>query len=104
MRDEQTFPDEKKTRAYRKGNPLTSTERKDRYNIRMRETHKLINLYVENDVKTHIESMCREGGLTQSELIGLLVMAKVKSENKKARVLKNKNADCKNSKKEDKER
>ena len=60
-------------RAYRKGTPLSVTERKMRSVSRKKETHKPVNVFIRNALKDKLDTLCQEHGLTQAEAIELLL-------------------------------
>ncbi|WP_300002326.1 replication regulatory protein RepA [uncultured Cedecea sp.] len=60
-------------RAYRKGTPLSVSERKMRSVSRKRETHKPLNVFIGNSHKEKLDAFCQENGLTQAEAIELLI-------------------------------
>lgn len=63
----------KAKRSYRKGDPLSVNERKSVSLARKRETHKAINVYVLNSLKVKLEEFCKAGGVSQSEMIEMLI-------------------------------
>lgn len=56
-------------RAYRKGNPLTGAEKQRMSVSRKKETHKAINVFIQNDLKNELLQICEDSGLTQTEMI-----------------------------------
>jgi Replication regulatory protein RepB. len=56
-------------RAYRKGNPLSATERQQAAIARKRSTHKEVKIFVENTLKNRLVEMCEADGVTQAEMI-----------------------------------
>ncbi|HBH6890251.1 replication regulatory protein RepA [Serratia bockelmannii] len=60
-------------RGYRKGSPLSVTERKTRSVSRKRETHKPVNVFIRNALKDKLDALCKECGLTQAEAIERLL-------------------------------
>ncbi|MCP9269160.1 replication regulatory protein RepA [Xenorhabdus sp. XENO-1] len=60
-------------RPYRKGSPLTVTERQQALIARRKETHKEIKVYVSSELKSLFQSMCETQGITQAEMIGRLI-------------------------------
>lgn len=60
-------------RAYRKGTPLSASERKMHSVSRKRETHKPVNVFIRNALKDKLDALCHECGLTQAEAIELLL-------------------------------
>ena len=63
----------KEKRAYRKGNPLSETERQLASIARKRETHKLVNVFLRNPMKDRLLHLCQQEGLTQGEMIEKLI-------------------------------
>lgn len=60
-------------RPYRKGSPMTAVERQQAHIAKRKETHKELRVYVENSLKHELELMCKQNGVTQSEMIELLI-------------------------------
>lgn len=67
-------------RAYRKGTPLSPSERKMHSVSRKRETHKPVNVFIRNALKDKLDALCQELGLTQAEVIELLLEREVGGE------------------------
>ena len=67
-------------RAYRKGTPLSVSERKMRSVSRKRETHKPVNVFIQNEHKAKLDAFCQENGLTQAEAIELLIQRELSCE------------------------
>ncbi|MFQ6247261.1 replication regulatory protein RepA [Yersinia enterocolitica] len=63
----------KPKRPYRKGQPLSVSERKLRSVSRKRDTHKAITVFIQNKQKDKLDMFCAEYGLTQAEVIELLI-------------------------------
>lgn len=63
----------KAKRSYRKGDPLSVNERKSVSLARKRETHKAINVYVLNSLKGKLEEFCKAEGVSQSQMIEMLI-------------------------------
>ncbi len=63
----------KTKRSYRKGDPLSTNERKSVSLARKRKTHKAINVYVLNPLKVKLEEFCKTEGVSQSEMIAILI-------------------------------
>ena len=63
----------KQKRSYQKGRPMTDYERKRASLIRKSETHKNLNVYIQNSLKDSLVSFCEEDGLTQAEFIEQLL-------------------------------
>ncbi|UIN02552.1 replication regulatory protein RepA [Yersinia ruckeri] len=59
----------RKKRPYRKGSPMTAVERQQIHIAKRKETHKELRVYVENSLKHELELMCKQNGVTQSEMI-----------------------------------
>lgn len=60
-------------RAYRKGNPLSSAEKKRLSVSRKKETHKVINLQILNERKDELQFICQKEGMTQAEVVQMLI-------------------------------
>ncbi|EJP7814079.1 TPA: replication regulatory protein RepA [Escherichia coli] len=63
----------KEKRVYRKGHPLSVSERQQSFVARKRETHKEIKILVPKELKRKFQEMCAESGLTQAELFSRLI-------------------------------
>ncbi|WP_253030739.1 replication regulatory protein RepA [Escherichia coli] len=63
----------KEKRVYRKGHPLSASERQQSFVARKRETHKEIKILVPKELKNKFQEMCAESGLTQAELFSRLI-------------------------------
>lgn len=63
----------KTKRAYRKGNPMSATERQLAAVARKRETHKEVNVFIKNPMKDQLLQLCEEEGLTQGQMIEKLI-------------------------------
>ncbi|EJD7217382.1 TPA: replication regulatory protein RepA [Escherichia coli] len=63
----------KEKRTYRKGNPMSATERQLAAIARKRETHKELKVFVKNPLKDQIIEICEEEGLTQAQFIESLL-------------------------------
>lgn len=63
----------KEKRQYRKGNPMSATERQLAAIARKRETHKELKVFVKNPLKDQVIAICEEEGLTQAEFIESLL-------------------------------
>jgi len=63
----------KPKRQYRKGQPLTASERQLASVARKRETHKEIKVFVRNALKDRMLEVCEAEGLTQSQFIEKLL-------------------------------
>lgn len=67
---ENAVPSSSKTkRPYRKGNPLSLSERQQASLARKRETHKELRVFLPNELKNLLQVMCEAEGLTQAEMI-----------------------------------
>ncbi|EPR9735011.1 replication regulatory protein RepA [Enterobacter bugandensis] len=67
-------------RAYRKGAPLSPSERKMHSVSRKRQTHKPVNVFIRNALKDKLDAICQEYGLTQAEAIELLLEREISGE------------------------
>lgn len=56
-------------RVYRKGNPLTGAEKQRISVSRKKETHKAINVFIQIELKDELTQLCKDSGLTQTEMI-----------------------------------
>lgn len=63
----------KAKRGYRKGNPMSATERQLAAIARKRETHKEVNVFIRNPMKELLQKLCEEEGLTQGQMIEKLI-------------------------------
>lgn len=63
----------KEKRTYRKGNPMSATERQLATIARKRETHKELKVFVKNPLKDQVIAICEEEGLTQAQFIESLL-------------------------------
>ncbi|MGL6013772.1 MAG: replication regulatory protein RepA [Shewanella oncorhynchi] len=63
----------KTKRTYRKGNPLSVSERQQALVARRKETHKEIKVYVHSDLKSRLQNLCEAKGLSQAEMISRLI-------------------------------
>jgi hypothetical protein len=71
--DSSVTPSSKEKRQYRKGNPLSPSERQQSHVAKLKETHKEIRVFVEKSLKTELELLCTNEGLTQSAMIEKLI-------------------------------
>lgn len=71
-RDSVTSSTAKKNSRDRK-NPASDKERTQAYQARMRETHKVLRVYLENEVKDALVGLCQDEGISQSELLERLI-------------------------------
>jgi hypothetical protein len=60
-------------RLYRKGHPMSASERQQSFVARKRETHKEIKVLVPNDLKSKFQEMCATSGLSQAEMFIRLI-------------------------------
>lgn len=63
----------KTKRIYRKGNPMSPSERQQALVARKKETHKEIRVYVQSDLKNNLQRLCEAEGVTQTEMIETLI-------------------------------
>lgn len=63
----------KTKRAYRKGQPLSGTERQLASIARKRVSQKEIKVFVEPDVKAMLMEMCKEEGVSQADVLQRLI-------------------------------
>ncbi|EOS92867.1 replication regulatory protein RepA [Erwinia tracheiphila] len=73
----------KEKRAYRKGNPMSATERQLAAIARKRETHKEVNVFIRNPMKAQLLHLCKQEGLTQGEMIEKLIQIETKRRGEK---------------------
>jgi len=60
-------------RAYRKGKPMSASERQLAAIARKRETHKEVKVFIKNPLKDLMVEICEKEGLTQAQFIESLV-------------------------------
>ncbi|EOM9132945.1 replication regulatory protein RepA [Escherichia coli] len=60
-------------RPYRKGNPLSAAERQQKAVARKKATHKEVRVFVRDSLKSQLQLMCENEGLTQAEMIERLI-------------------------------
>ena len=66
-------------RTYRKGNPLSASERQQQALARKKATHKEIRVFVKDALKNQLQLLCEKEGITQAEMIEkLIAMASAK--------------------------
>lgn len=70
-------------RAYRKGNPLSASERQQAAVARKKATHKEVRVFVRDSLKDSLQSMCENLGLTQAEMIERWIEMEESRQNKK---------------------
>lgn len=63
----------KTKRPYRKGNPMSATEKQLAAVARKRITHKEVNVFIRNPLKDTLLEFCTAEGLTQGEMIERLI-------------------------------
>ena len=63
----------KTKRQYRKGNAMTASEKQLASIARKRATHKEINVFVRNPLKEQLIELCSDEGLTQGQMIEMLI-------------------------------
>ncbi|OAH32789.1 replication regulatory protein RepA [Serratia marcescens] len=66
-------PSSKTKRQYRKGNAMTASEKQLASIARKRATHKEINVFVRNPLKEQLIELCSDEGLTQGQMIEMLI-------------------------------
>ncbi|MDW3577907.1 replication regulatory protein RepA [Enterobacter asburiae] len=60
-------------RTYRKGNPLSASERQQQALARKKATHKEIRVFVKDALKNQLQLLCEKEGVTQAEMIERLI-------------------------------
>jgi len=60
-------------RTYRKGNPLSASEKQQAAVARKKLTHKEIKIFVRNPIKDRLLIECEKEGVTQAEYIERLL-------------------------------
>lgn len=60
-------------RAYRKGNPMTASEKQLAAVARKRITHKEVKVFVRNPLKDRMIELCDQKGITQAQFIEKLI-------------------------------
>ncbi|TNV10478.1 replication regulatory protein RepA [Buttiauxella sp. B2] len=63
----------KAKRPYRKGNPMTDSEKQLASVARKRLTHKELKVFVRNTLKDQMVEVCEEKGITQAQFIESLL-------------------------------
>lgn len=71
----------KTKRPYRKGNPLSNTEKQRASIARKRATHKEVKVFIEPQLKELLINMCEQDGLTQAEVLERLIEREARSRN-----------------------
>lgn len=64
---------QKSKRVYRKGSPLSVSERQQALTERRKNTHKEIKVYVPLALKQSLQTMCDAEGISQTEMITRLI-------------------------------
>lgn len=67
----------KTKRPYRKGSPLSPSERQRALVARKKDTHKEIRAYVQSELKDSFQDLCDAEGLTQSQMLEVLIKTAV---------------------------
>ncbi|EAX1826673.1 replication regulatory protein RepA [Pseudocitrobacter faecalis] len=60
-------------RAYRKGNPMTASEKQLAAVARKRITHKEVKVFIRNPLKDRMIALCDQEGITQAQFIEKLI-------------------------------
>lgn len=60
-------------RQYRKGNPLSDAEKQRQSVARKRALLKEVKIFLEPRLKGYLLSMCEQDGLTQAEVLAVLI-------------------------------
>lgn len=63
----------KEKRAYRKGNPMTASEKQLAAVARKRVTHKEVKVFIRNPLKDRMIALCDQEGITQAQFIEKLI-------------------------------
>ena len=63
----------KEKRSYRKGNPLTASEKQLAAVARKRITHKEVKVFIRNPLKDRMIALCDQEGITQAQFIEKLI-------------------------------
>ncbi len=63
----------KEKRAYRKGNPMTASEKQLAAVARKRITHKEVKVFIRNPLKDRMIALCNQEGITQAQFIEKLI-------------------------------
>jgi len=63
----------KAKRPYRKGNPLSASEKQQAAVARKKLTHKELKVFVQNSIKDRLIFECKKEGVTQAEYIERLL-------------------------------
>ncbi len=70
----------KEKRAYRKGSPMSDSEKQMAAVARKRVTHKEIKVFVRNPLKDILIELCNRAGLTQAQVVEKLLEKEFKSQ------------------------
>ena len=60
-------------RSYRKGNPMTASEKQLAAVARKRITHKEVKVFIRNPLKDRMIALCDQEGITQAQFIEKLI-------------------------------
>ncbi|EAX6625575.1 replication regulatory protein RepA [Salmonella enterica] len=63
----------KEKRSYRKGNPMTASEKQLAAVARKRITHKEVKVFIRNPLKDRMIVLCDQEGITQAQFIEKLI-------------------------------
>ena len=63
----------KEKRSYRKGNPMTASEKQLAAVARKRITHKEVKVFIRNPLKDRMIALCDQEGITQVQFIEKLI-------------------------------
>jgi hypothetical protein len=63
----------KEKRSYRKGNPMTASEKQLAAVARKRVTHKEVKVFIRNPLKDCMIALCDQEGITQAQFIEKLI-------------------------------
>ena len=70
----------KDKRVYRKGSPMSASEKQMAAVARKRVTHKEIKVFVRNPLKDILIELCNRDGLTQAQVVEKLLEKEFKSQ------------------------
>ncbi len=71
-------------RTYRKGKPLSASEKQLAAVARKRVTHKEVKAYVRSDLKVSFLAICEDEGVTQGQMLERLIEGEIaRRENKR---------------------
>ncbi|EPW5280573.1 replication regulatory protein RepA [Yersinia enterocolitica] len=68
----------KPKRPYRKGNPMSASEKQLAAVARKRLTHKEVKVFIRNPLKDKMVVLCEREGLTQAQFIEALIEKELK--------------------------